>query len=332
MTNNTDFQHRQSAHCESGVISSLLSHYGLPMSEPMAFGLAGTLAFAYLPFIKLSGMPLIAYRTPPRSIIKRLQKRLGLKIKYQTFRNQDKGMSELDKHLNDGRIVGLQTSVYWLPYFPEDMRFHFNAHNLIAYGKEQNDYLVSDPVFETPTRCDSDALKKSRFAKGALAARGLMYYPEHIPKEINYQKTIRSAIKSNYRIMNGAPLPMIGIRGIRYLGDNIIKLSRQKNKQQYLPLYLSHIIRMQEEIGTGGAGFRFIYASFLQESANLLDSQLLHECSAQMTDAGDQWRLFALLAAKMCKGRKEMDPELLANTLYECAEKELACWNRLKVF
>ena len=67
------FQHRQSAHCESGVMASLLSHAGLPMSEPMAFGLASGLAFAYLPIVKLSGMPLIAYRMPPKAIIKGLR-------------------------------------------------------------------------------------------------------------------------------------------------------------------------------------------------------------------------------------------------------------------
>ena len=44
------FQHRQSAHCESGVMASLLSHAGLPMSEPMAFGLASGLVFPHVFF------------------------------------------------------------------------------------------------------------------------------------------------------------------------------------------------------------------------------------------------------------------------------------------
>ena len=74
------YQHRQSAHCESGVMASLLSHAGLPMSEPMAFGLASGLAFAYLPIVKLSGMPLIAYRTLPKSIIRRASRALGLRL------------------------------------------------------------------------------------------------------------------------------------------------------------------------------------------------------------------------------------------------------------
>lgn len=327
---NNDYQHRQSAHCESGVISGMLSHYGLSMSEPMAFGLAGALAFAYIPLIKLSGMPLIAYRMPPRSIIKGIQKRLGIKMVYQTFRNQEKGMAELDKMLQQGKVVGLQTSVFWLPYFPKDMRFHFNAHNLIAYDKIDNEYLISDPVFETVTRCEENALQKARFAKGALAARGLMYYPDQLPNTIDYDAAIRSAVRANYRSMMSAPLPIIGIRGIRYLGKNIIKTEKKNSAR--LPLYLSHIVRMQEEIGTGGAGFRFIYASFLQEAGELLNNNQLRDASSQMTEAGDEWRMFALQASKMCKGRKPMDTAQLAKHLNSCADKETIVWQTLKNF
>ena len=61
----TEFQHRQAAHCESGVTSALITHAGLSLSEPMAFGLASALAFAYIPIVKLAGMPLISYRMWP---------------------------------------------------------------------------------------------------------------------------------------------------------------------------------------------------------------------------------------------------------------------------
>ena len=67
-----NFKHQHSAHCESGVMSSMLKHYGVNISEPMVFGLSGALTFAYLPFIKLGGMPLIAYRSMPKSIIKNI--------------------------------------------------------------------------------------------------------------------------------------------------------------------------------------------------------------------------------------------------------------------
>lgn len=326
----SDFIHRQSAHCESGVMSSLLTHHGLPMSEPMAFGLSAALSFALIPLVKLSGLPLIAYRMPPRAIIKGLQKSTGVRMQFQTFRNADRGMDVLDSMLDQGRVVGLQTSVFWLPYFPEGMRFHFNAHNLMVYGREGGDYLISDPVFETGVRCDRASLKKARFAKGALAAKGLMYVPQQVPDSVDYGTQIPAAIRRNVRIMTKAPFPFIGIRGIRRMGQQLLTLERDPaRRENYLPLYLGHIVRMQEEIGTGGAGFRFIYAAFLRESSKLLDSASLKEAAAAMTEAGDHWRLFALRASKMCKGREKMDTALLNEILNGCADREAAVWKML---
>ena len=45
-------------------------------------------------------------------------------------------------------------------------------------------------------------------------------------------------------------------------------------------LYVSTSVHMQEEIGTGGGGFRFIYASFLQDAADRFDVPQLQEASA----------------------------------------------------
>ena len=92
-----------------------------------------------------------------------------MRFHFETFRKPEEGTRRLDELLEQGRIVGIQTSAFWLPYFPEDMRFHFNAHNLIVYGRDGDDYLVSDPVFEEPVRCHRASLTKARFAKGALA-------------------------------------------------------------------------------------------------------------------------------------------------------------------
>lgn len=328
---NLNFRHMQSAHCESGVMAGMLTHYGLPMSEPMAFGLASALSFAYIPFVKLSGMPLIAYRMPPRWIIKGLQKRIGLRMKFQTFRDPEAGMARLDSLLDEGKLVGLQTSVYWLPYFPDEMRFHFNAHNLLVFGRTGDEYSISDPVFEEPVTCSRDGLQKARFAKGALAAKGMLYYPEHVPQEIDYGRAIPEAIRSNYRIITKAPIPVIGIRGIRYLGKNLRKVAADPRKgQKYLRHYLSHIVRMQEEIGTGGAGFRFVYAAFLNEASAHVQKDLLQEASAKMTDAGDEWRRFALMASKMCRDRMELDVNVLDSIINDCADRELKVWELLK--
>ncbi|MCP8900145.1 BtrH N-terminal domain-containing protein [Gilvimarinus xylanilyticus] len=322
-----NFQHRQSAHCESGVISSLLSHQGLSISEPMAFGLANALAFAYIPIVKIGGQPLVAYRLPPRAIIKGLCKRLGVGVKFHTFKSPMDAAEALDDCVARGQLVGLQTSVYYLPYFPEQMRFHFNAHNLLVYGKRDGVYQISDPVFEELMEIAPRDLNKARFVRGPLAPKGLMYTIDSVPSEIDYPRLIRQAIGKNMKVMTGAPLPVIGVRGIRHMAK---KIEHLRGSEQDKRLYLGHIVRMQEEIGTGGAGFRFVYASFLQEAAQMLNDNALAEASQAMTDVGDLWREFAVAVVKECKSDRPIDRAGLAERLRVSAAAEAGVWDQLK--
>ncbi|KQV83108.1 BtrH N-terminal domain-containing protein [Rhizobacter sp. Root1221] len=322
----SSFQHQHAAHCESGVISNLLRHHGVPMTESLAFGLSSALSFAYLPFVKLSGLPLIAYRMPPKSIIKGLLSPLAARFRFETFRSAAAGQARLDGLLAAGKVVGLQTSVYWLPYFPPDMRFHFNAHNLLVYGKSGDDYLISDPVFEEPVRCASADLTRARFAKGVLAPKGLLYYPESIGRQDITPDAVRKAIRKTCRMML-APVPIAGVKGMRLLARKVAGLPAG---DAHTTAYIGHIVRMQEEIGTGGAGFRFIYAAFLQEAAQLAQMPQLAGFSDRLTTIGDGWRAFALKAARMVKGREPVDPPAIAARLREQAALEEAFFRDLK--
>ena len=322
------FEHRQTAHCESGVISALLRDKNVAMSEAMAFGIAAGLTFAYIPMVKLGGMPLIAYRMPPRRIIRELTRRLGITMASETFSSPAAGMRALDAHLAAGRVVGLQTSVFWLTYFPPDMRFHFNAHNLIVHGKRGDQYLISDPVMDTPVECDAASLQKARFVKGALAPKGLLYYPARIPATLNLPKAITQAIRFCTGMMLYTPLPIIGVRGIRLVARKIRGLPPADSRRN--KLFMGHMVRMQEEIGTGGAGFRFLYAAFLQQAADVLNRPALVDVAAELTAAGDEWRRFALWAAMMCKDRMPTNLGQLADQLLTCANMERTVYKRLR--
>lgn len=320
-----EFQHSQASHCESGVMSAMLRHHGLPISEPMAFGLSSAMSFAYLPIVKINGLPLVAYRMPPKTIIKGLQKPLGLTMRFETFRDPAAGTRRLDELLADGEVVGMQTSVFFLPYMPEDLRFHFNAHNVLAYGRDaaSGDYQLSDPVFETAVSCAGEALQKARFARGALAPKGLLYYMTGKPASPDWSKVIPKALKKTTRIMLDTPLPIIGVRGIRRLANAIEGLAA-KNDPAQAKMFIGQVVRMQEEIGTGGGGFRFIYASFLQEAAELLARPRLNELAENLVDIGDEWREFALSAARMIRDREALAPAALAAKLRQIAEREKA--------
>jgi hypothetical protein len=81
---------------------------------------------------------------------------------------------------------------------------------------------------------------------------------------------------------------------------------------------------MQEEIGTGGGGFRFLYASFLQELAAATGYGALDGLAARLVEIGDHWREFALAAARMIRGRDPLAPPALAARLRALAAEEKA--------
>ena len=324
------FTHRQSAHCESGVTSNLLYHYGLDISEAMAFGIGNGLFFGYLPFIKVNKLPLTTYRCEVGGIFKQLTKKFKIGVHWQKFKDPKEAMEALDSKLEDGVPVGCRTGGYWLPYFPEAFRFHFNMHNLVVIGKNGDEYLISDPVFPEPELCHRKDLMKARFAKGALAPKGTMYHLTHVPDTIDLPAAVVKGIKQVCYRMLKTPGPVIGVRGIRFLANQIEKWPR-KLGQEKASLYVGQVIRMQEEIGTGGAGFRFMYAAFLQEAANVLNENRLREVSSKMTEVGDKWREFAVIGARICKNRatESENYPAMADILRDCAAREAEIFREL---
>jgi hypothetical protein len=175
-------------------------------------------------------------------------------------------------------------------------------------------------------------LRKARFAKGELAPKGKMYTISRVSDAFNIEKIIVKAIRKTCREMLHTPLPICGIRGIRLLSKKVRQWPSKLDPAN-AKLYLGQIIRMSEEIGTGGAGFRFIYAAFLQEAAQILGCDGLKEMSIKMTDVGDKWREFAYLAAKNFKRNQRIEKgsyDVLSDRLIEIAEQEKGIYLNLK--
>lgn len=329
---NTDaYIHFMHAHCESGVTTNLFRHYGLDISEPMAFGIGGGIFFGHLPFLKVNGTPGTTFRTWPGAVFKKAAQRLGVGIHTERFRSPDKAMAALDAALQQSIPVGMLGSVYYLPYLPEAFRFHFNAHNLVVFGKEGKEYLVSDPVMEAPSRITAHDLAKARFAKGTPEPRGYMYYITSVPGEIDYEPAIRAGIKQASFFMLSPPVPWFGNKAIFLLAKKLRQYPVKPGGRK-AALYLGNVIRMQEEIGTGGAGFRYLYAAFLQEAGALLGRQDLKDFSERLTLIGDEWRNFAYSAARQIKDRKTdvVSYSALSDLLIEIGKKEKTFFEDLK--
>ncbi|HQW10655.1 MAG TPA: BtrH N-terminal domain-containing protein [Saprospiraceae bacterium] len=298
------FTHKQTAHCETGVTQGLLREIGWEISEPMLFGIGSGLHFIHIPFLKVNGVPATSYRIWPGGIFNRVTKLLRLEASTFTFKDPIKANNALDEQLAQGRAVGVMGSVYYLSYMPDAYRFHFNAHNLLVVGKDGDDYIVSDPILEELKTISANDLAQSRFAKGYPAPNGKMYYIKGVEGRPipNLETAVKKGIKRTIFLITSPPFKFAGVSGIAYLG-NRIKTYPQKMEPRKALLALGNIVRMQEEIGTGGGGFRFMYGAFLDEASQMLNNPDLKEMSLRITNIGDDWRNFAFETAKVIKSR-----------------------------
>ncbi|MCW3093527.1 MAG: hypothetical protein JWP81_4596 [Ferruginibacter sp.] len=328
-----DFEHLQAAHCENGVTTNLLRSVGVnKITEPLSFGIGSGIFFIYLPFLKINNGPAVAFRTMPGLIFKRTCKSLGIPVVRKKFSSKEQAEIFLEECLEAGHAVGCQVGVYYLTYFPKEYRFHFNAHNLIVYGREDDNYLVSDPIMENVTTLSRYELERVRFAKGALAPRGQLYYPKEntVVTDEQISAAIKHGIKKSVNDMLRIPFPIAGIKGIAGTGKKIKKWRDQLGPQK-AGLYLAQLVRMQEEIGTGGGGFRYIYGAFLQEAHAYHPIDELLEISKIFTHSGDLWRNAAVQAAGIYKGRigSQHDFNVMGDQLIEIAAVEKKAFQAL---
>jgi hypothetical protein len=325
------FSHLHAGHCESGVTASLFQNAGFPLSEPMVFGIGSGLFFAHFSFVRIMGHPLTTFRSFPGGIFKNACARLGVSCERETFTSPARGMARLDTLLAEGRRVGLQVNIFWLPYIPRPMRVHFNGHNLIVLEKRGDLYIVSDPVMECLFECPADALRRARFSgTHALLPRGLLYYPTRFSPNPDLRRAVEKSVREVCQHMLRIPavFPWMGVRGIRHLAAQIASWPARMGDEKARE-WLAGVVRMQEEIGTGGAGFRFIFAAYLQQAGESLDWPALAAMSEPTTAVGDRWRAFAVQASRLARGRKDVEWGALAPLLAEVAQAEEALFREL---
>lgn len=331
----TDFQHRQASHCESGSTANLCHFQGIDISEPMAFGIGAGLYFAYLFFLRAAHVRITSFRRSPGTVIRNTFRRLGIRYCRRSFWSRARAQRLLDQVLEQGQPVICQASLYWLPYFPLSMRLHFNAHHIVVYGRDDGHYVVSEPMLEEPKTLTRDDLERARFARGGMNPNGRMYWlrdkPE--PRSVDLARPILQGIQDVCYQMLVPPVPILGVRGIRFLARDVMRW-KQKLPEADVRENLSQIIYMQELVGSGGAGYRAMYAAFLSEAARVMQSEELAEATERMTAIVERWQDFGVLATRFVRGRPNPGDEYasMAEALRDLAAQEEALYRKLREY
>jgi len=326
-----NFKHKMAAHCESGSITSLLIHAGMKITEPMVFGISSGIFFGYFHKMKSFAFPTFIVRNKPGQMRRNLEKRTGVRFYSKDFKNAAAGQEALDNLINKGIPTAVQVDMFYLDYVPSWERVHINVHFLVVIGKEGDVYKVSDSYFPGVVDLPVSSMNTARFAQGSMSPKGFLFYPKYVPASFDYQKAIRKGIKKACFYMLSLPIPFLGIKGIRMFARKITDWPSLARDTEHLSHEVMKINILLEDQGTGGAGFRFMYATFLQQAAEMTGRPELKSFAGELMEIGDGWREFSLFAARIGKSRDLGADKFkqLSMLLNQRADKEESFFKRL---
>ena len=298
------------AHCESGSLTALLNNKGMQISEAQVFGISSGIFFGYFHKMKAFAFPTFIVRNKPGQMRSNLSKRLGIRFFTRKFSSVEEGTRALDQLLEKQIPVAVQVDFFYMDYIPSWERVHINVHFIVVVGKEGSKYIVSDSYYPKLAELDVESMRKARFAGGNMSPKGFLFYPEQIPANPDFRLAMIKGIRKSCFNMLKIPIPFIGIKGIRKFARKIVEWPSFARDTEHLSHEIMKINILLEDQGTGGAGFRFIFATFLQQAAEVIQHPGLIELSKEMMVIGDKWREFSLFAARIGKNR-DLGPDRL---------------------
>ncbi len=277
--------HEPGRHCASTGISDLVRFHGVELSEAMCFGIGAGLGIWYLGMPGLSTSRLIHVRSS--DIEDQFFTRMGLRFRWEEFEDSSRSEQALKDAIDRGLPAIIRTDIYYLPYY--ESKTHFPAHVIVVWGYDdaREVFFVTDTdrpeIVEVPFK----AMREARHQSSAFfQMQGNLFAPEKVGLPDRLDEVIRKAIVYNSSVILDDTHAYQGIRGLdTWLGE----LSGWGDfpDWKWVCRFTYQVI---ERRGTGGGGFRLMYADFLEESSKLIREVALMNFPGKMLELGRAWQ------------------------------------------
>jgi hypothetical protein len=286
--------HRPGRHCASSAIRDLAEYYGLGFDEPKCFGIGAGLGLWYLENNHLPASRMIHVRS--MDIEAQFFQRIGVPFAWEQFDAHQKSEDRLLEHLGQGRPALIQTDIFYLPYY--NSRTHFPGHLIAVWGYDaaRQLFFVSDTEREGIQKVPFDDLKKARFSGGGIfELNGNLFAPASLPVPDNMPQIITSAIIHNSQVLNDRSMRFQGLAALERWREELDRWQTFDDWQWTARLAYQVI----EKRGTGGGGFRLMYAEFLNAAIAMIPEISSLGLPDKMSAAAEAWQelAFALKGA-----------------------------------
>lgn len=278
--------HRPGRHCGSSAVRDILEFHGLNLTESFCFGLGSGLGITY---VELPGktIPFIVH-VRSMGFEEKVFDTLGVPFGWSTFPDQESASAALERSLTAGRPALLLTDIYHLPYFNSGT--HFPGHAIVAWhlcdGGET--VLVSDTERPDLLPVPRQNLANARFSlMPPFIHHGNLFAPETLDLVVVKERVLGAIIHNATTLREGSRHS-----GLQALDTWINDLPRWRaqNNWQWLLRFAYQVI---EKRGTGGGGFRLMYAEFLREVEVLMPSIQRFGLPALMDGCAAAWSMLA---------------------------------------
>ncbi|HMK45143.1 MAG TPA: BtrH N-terminal domain-containing protein [Methanocella sp.] len=288
-------------HCNTNSLMKIYHRNDRPLSEDMLLGLGAGMSFIY--WHPKGGYPFVGGRGNNKGFYSDLGRRTGVKIIEVSTGSGKKAEAALVERLRRREPVMVYGDMGCLPWFDMPEGYHFGGHTFVICGYDGDSHvLVSDM---DPKAC---GLKKGFYSAATLAqlrlARGSKEKPfppgnryfdfdfggYHDPAPEDINESIRQAADA----MLNPPIKNLGVSGIRHAARELLKWP-DKFDDNSLMMNLFNLYVFIEIGGTGGGCFRYMYARFLRESAQITGNQRLQDASKILIRSGQSFTEVGML-------------------------------------
>lgn len=306
------FPHVAGTHCSSSSIADILRYDGQALSEAMVFGLGSGLGFIFSSDARYSP----AYRFNGRALDLegKFYSLFGARLPWVGRWDPD----AIARAIGQGRPVIAQTDIAYLPYYD---RVHFPLHGIVVTGWDGERAQVADTFSNELQTIDATALRDALVGEGSpfMDAPFRFAAAPRIDARPDADAVARAILVAAREMLEPA-VEGTGIPAMRKLASDRIGWRAGPDWEWSARFAYQGI----EKRGTGGGGFRRLYAHFLEESRPLLPAIAKVRAVERMHESAARW---TALAAELKRAFVEKDPSRIdaaADRLQDIAVFETA--------
>jgi hypothetical protein len=279
-----EINHQPGNHCASTGVRNIVNFHGIEMSEAMCFGIGEGLGLWYIDLP--NGKPSRMVHVRSADFEKCFFTNFNGHFEWETDDDPLESEKQLMLKIDEGLPAIIQTDIFYLPYYGSKTHFPGHVITVWGYDREKEIFIVSDTERDAVQEVPMAKLRQARYCHdGIFLSKGNLYAPVSLKQPDDLPEIIKTSVFTNSQFLSSHVIPYSGKPAFRKWESEILEWANFED-WQWTSRFCYQII---EKRGTGGGGFRKMYAAFLKEASVMVESIKTNGLDQRMEEIAVAW-------------------------------------------